>query len=74
MLPCANQPSLDLDENSWLLWHCVNAVMMGKPMYQVDFTMHFSVILFLTSKFDFHDVLTEMPSNLNATFGWKQRK
>ena len=52
-------------KTSWF-WHCVKALMMLKSMCTMDFREHFSVILFLTSKFDFHNILQLI---FNANFG-----
>ena len=43
-------------------------------MYPIDSKVHFSVILFLASGFDFYNVLTDMPSNLNPNSGTTLRK
>lgn len=43
--------------------------MIVKSMYPIDFKVHFSVILFLACRFDFYNVLTETPSDLNPNSG-----
>lgn len=43
--------------------------MMLKSTYPINFNVHFSIIVFLASKFDFYNVLTNMPSNLNPNSG-----
>lgn len=43
--------------------------MILKSKHPIDFKVQFSVILFLTSKFDFHNFLAEMPSNFNPNSG-----
>lgn len=38
-------------------------------MHPINFNVRFSVIGFLASKFEFYNVLTDMPSNLNPNSG-----
>lgn len=43
--------------------------MILKSMHRMNTKVPFSVILFLTSKFDFHNFLAEMLSNFNSNSG-----
>lgn len=43
--------------------------MILKSVHWLDTKAPFSVILFPTSKFDFHNFLTEMPSDFNPNSG-----